>query len=171
MLIKNFLIENKNVLGKFRDNGKKGAKDYWEFSHLVGYVIFPSINWDEGCMTIDKKSKASCVVIYSNLAQPQIVIISYSELKLLGDYTDISNLSKSDQSKINKINSKQGVSSSKIEGFVREQIKIHIESYRRDIDRLCKKWPIRDKFLKAIEKFENNIDQLYILKTDFYEKS
>lgn len=28
---------------------------------------------------------------------------------------------------------------------------------------------MRNKFLKAIKEIENNIDQLYILKTDFYE--
>lgn len=28
---------------------------------------------------------------------------------------------------------------------------------------------MRDKFLKDIEEIENDIDQLYILKTDFYE--
>lgn len=28
---------------------------------------------------------------------------------------------------------------------------------------------MRNKFLKAIKEIENDIDQLYILKTDFYE--
>lgn len=164
MSMKNLLIENKNVLGKFRNNSKIGKSGYWEFCHLVGYVIFPHMSWGEGCMTIDKKCKASCVIVYGDHV-PQVIALSYHELNLLGDYIDISNLPKSD---LSKINSKQKVSSSEIEEFIRERIKIHIESCREDTDKFCDKWPIRDRFLKAIEEIESNMEQLYILKTDFY---
>ena len=163
--MKNPLIENnRETLGKFRDSGKKGKGGYWEFCHLVGYVIFPSMNWGEGCMTIDKKCKASCVIVYGNHV-PQVITLSYHELKQLGDYTDLSNISNSDQS---KINSRQKVSGSEIEDFIRGRIKIYIESCKENIDKFCTKWPIRDRFLKAIEEIENNMEQLYILKTDFY---
>lgn len=164
MSIMNPLIKNKNILGKFRESGKKSVDGYWEFHHLVGFIIFPSMNWDEGCMTIDKKSEASCVIVYGDHV-PQVITLSYHELKLLGDYTDISNISNYD---LLKINSKQKVSRYEIEDFIRGRIITYIESCKEDIDKFCTKWPIRDRFLKAIEEIENNMEQLYILKTDFY---
>lgn len=166
MLVKNLPTERINALGKFRNSGISGAGGYWNFSHLVGYVVFPLMNWDKGCMTIDEsRSEAFCVVVYSKRVPP-VITLSFSELKMLDNYTDISNLPKSDSL---KINSQQKVYRSVIEEFIRERIKIYIESCREDTYKFCNKWPMRSRFLKAIEDIENNIDQLYILKTDFYE--
>ena len=148
----------------FRNSSKIGKEGYWEFSHLVGYIIFPSIDWNKGCMAMNERDIAACVVVYSEHVS-QLFTLSYYELKMLDDYTDISNLSKSD---LSKISSKQKVSSSEIEEFVRDRIKVYIESCREDTDKFCNKWPMRSRFLKAIEEIEDNIDQLYILKTDFY---
>jgi hypothetical protein len=142
-----------------------GAGGYWNFSHLVGYIVFPSMNWDKGCMTIDERSEALCVVVYSDRVPP-VITLSFSELKMLDDYTDISNLSKSD---LLKINNQQKVYRSMIEELIRERIKIYIETCREDTYKFCNKWVMRNKFLKAIKEIENNIDQFYTLKTDFYE--
>lgn len=117
--MKNLPVERINALGKFRDSGISGDSEYWEFSHLVGYIIFPSMDWEKGCMTVDKKGEAACVVVYSDHVT-QVITLSSSELKLLGYYTDISNLSKSDQL---KINNKQKVYRSVIEEFMRGRIK------------------------------------------------
>lgn len=165
MLMKNLPVERINALGKFRNSGVAGAGGYWNFSHLVGYIVFPSMNWDKGCMTIDERSEALCVVVYSDRVPP-VITLSISELKMLDDYTDISNLSKSD---LLKINNQQKVYRSIIEEFIRELIKINIESCREDTYKFCDKWVMRNKFLKAIKEIENNIDQFYTLKTDFYE--
>ena len=165
MLMKNLPVERINALGKFRNSGVAGAGGYWNFSHLVGYIVFPSMNWDKGCMTIDERSEALCVVVYSDRVPP-VITLSFSELKMLDDYTDISNLSKSD---LLKINNQQKVYRSIIEEFIRERIKIYIESCREDTYKFCDKWVMRNKFLKAIKEIENNIDQFYTLKTDFYE--
>ena len=165
MLMKNLPVERINALGKFRDSGVAGAGGYWNFSHLVGYVVFPLMDWDKGCITINERSEALCVVVYSDRVPP-VITLSFSELKLLDNYTDISNLPKSD---LLKINSQQKVYRSIIEEFVRERINIYIESCREDTYKFCDKWVMRNKFLKAIKEIENDIDQLYILKTDFYE--
>lgn len=165
MLMKNLPVERINALGKFRNSGVAGAGGYWNFSHLVGYIVFPLMNWDKGCITVNKRSEAFCVVVYSDHVPP-VITLNFSELKLLGYYTDISNLSKSDQL---KINSQQKVSSSVIGEFIRERIKIYIESCREDTYKYYNKWVMRNKFLKDIEEIENNIDQFYTLKTDFYE--
>lgn len=116
-------------------------------------------------MTIDERSEALCVVVYSDRVPP-VITLSFSELKMLDDYTDISNLSKSD---LLRINNQQKVYRSIIEEFIRERIKIYIESCREDTYKFCDKWVMRNKFLKAIKEIENNIDQFYTLKTDFYE--
>ena len=165
MLMKNLPVERINALGKFRNSGVAGAGGYWNFSHLVGYIVFPSMNWDKGCMTIDERSEALCVVVYSDRVPP-VITLSFSELKMLDDYTDISNLSKSD---LLKINNQQKVYRSMIEELIRERIKIYIETCREDTYKFCNKWVMRNKFLKAIKEIENNIDQFYTLKTDFYE--
>jgi len=163
--MKNLPVERINALGKFRNSGVAGAGGYWNFSHLVGYIVFPSMNWDKGCMTIDERSEALCVVVYSDRVPP-VITLSFSELKMLDDYTDISNLSKSD---LLKINNQQKVYRSMIEELIRERIKIYIETCREDTYKFCNKWVMRNKFLKAIKEIENNIDQFYTLKTDFYE--
>lgn len=56
--MKNQLLENREALGKFRDNSKTtktGEDGYWEFFHLVGYAVFPSIDWGKCCVTIEEK--------------------------------------------------------------------------------------------------------------------
>lgn len=132
----------------FRNSSKIGESGYWEFNHLVGYVIFPSMNWDEGCMTMNERGVTACVVVYSDHIPP-LTTLSYYELKMLDDYTDISNLSKSD---LLKINSLQKIDRSKIEGFIRGRIKTYIETCREDTYKFCNKWPMRSRFLKAIEE-------------------
>ena len=42
---------------------------------------------------------------------------------------------------------------------------------KRRINQICKKWPHKEECLKVLGNIEDNIDQLYILKTDFYERS
>lgn len=127
MLMKNLPVERINALGKFRDSGVAGAGGYWNFSHLVGYVVFPLMDWDKGCITINERSEALCVVVYSDRVPP-VITLSFSELKLLDNYTDISNLPKSD---LLKINSQQKVYRSIIEEFVRERINIYRVLQRR----------------------------------------
>ena len=170
--MKNQLLENREALGKFRDNSKTtetGEDGYWEFFHLVGYAVFPSMNWGQGKITIDKNDVCACVVVYNDLMQSQKVILSFYELKQLNDYVDFSSLSEPDKSKISK--DKLRFSRSEIERFLRDRLESHIYSCRTaNTNIFCKKWPQRDKFLKTLKDLENNIDQLYILKTDFYEK-
>ena len=90
--MKNQLLENREALGKFRDNSKTtetGEDGYWEFFHLVGYAVFPSMNWGQGKITIDKNDVCACVVVYNDLMQSQKVILSFYELKQLNDYVDL----------------------------------------------------------------------------------
>lgn len=164
------IIENRVALGKFRDNSKTtetGEEGYWEFFHLVGYAVFPSIDWRQCSVTVDEKNVAACIVAYRNIIGSQKFILSAHELSLEGYYVDINSLSESDKLKIN--NDKCMISKSDIEHFVRSRIDSYINILQRvDVNMFCNKWPQRKKCLEMLKDMRNNIDQLYILKTDFY---
>ena len=168
--MKNQLLENREALGKFRDNSKTtetGEDGYWEFFHLVGYAVFPSIDWRQCSVTIDKNDVCACVVVYNDLMQSQKVILSFYELKQLNDYVDFSSLSEPDKLKISK--DKLRFSRSEIERFLRDRLESHIYSCRTaNTNIFCKKWPQREEYLKELRDIEDNMDQLYILRTDFY---
>lgn len=172
MSIKNQLLENRKALGKFRDNSKTtetGEDGYWEFFHLVGYAVFPSIDWRQCSVTMGEENVAACIVVYNSIMRSQKFMLSAYELNQEDNYVDISSLSESDKLKIS--NDKLRFSRSEIERFLRDRLESHIYSCRTaNTNIFCKKWPQRDKFLKTLKDLENNIDQLYILKTDFYEK-
>lgn len=172
MSIKNQLLENRKALGKFRNNSKTtetGEDGYWEFFHLVGYAVFPSIDWRQCSVTMDEKNVAACIVVYNNIMRSQKFMLSSYELNQEDSYVDISSLSESDKLKIS--NDKCTISKSDLEHFVRDRLDSHINSCKTNTNIFCKKWPQRDKFLETLKDFENNIDQFYILETDFYEKS
>lgn len=169
MSIKNQLLENREALGKFRDNSKIGEDGYWEFFHLVGYAVFPSIDWEKCCVTIEEKNIAACIVVYNNIMKSQKFILSAYELELEDSYVDISSLSESDNLKIS--NDRCIISKSDIESFIRERIDSHINTLQElDVNMFCNKWPQREKCLEILGDMRNNIEQLYKLRTDFYEK-
>lgn len=168
--MKNQLLENREALGKFRNNSKIGEDGYWEFFHLVGYAVFPSIDWEKCCVTIEEKNIAACIVVYNNIMKSQKFILSAHELELEDSYVDISSLSESDKLKIS--NDRCIISKSDIESFIRERIDSYINTLQElDVNMFCNKWPQRDKCLEMLRDMRNNMDQLYILKTDFYERS
>lgn len=172
MSIKNQLLENRKALGKFRDNSKTtetGEDGYWEFFHLVGYAVFPSIDWRQCSVTMGEENVAACIVVYNNIMRLQKFMLSAYELNQEDNYVDISSLSESDKLKIS--NDKCMISKSDLEHFVRGRIDSYINKLQRvDVNMFCNKWPQRKKCLEMLGDMRNNIDQLYILRTDFYEK-
>ena len=166
------LVENREALGKFRDNSKTtetGEEGYWEFFHLVGYAVFPSIDWRQCSVTMDEKNVAACIVVYNNIMRSQKFILSAHELNQEDSYVDISSLSESDKLKIS--NEMCNTSKSDIEHFVKYRIDSYINTLQElDVNIFCTKWPQRKKCLEMLGDMRNNIDQLYKLRTDFYEK-
>lgn len=166
------LVENRKALGKFRDNSKTtetGEEGYWEFFHLVGYAVFPSIDWRQCSVTMDEKNVAACIVVYNNIMRSQKFILSAHELNQEDSYVDINSLSESDKLK----NSNEMCNTSKldIESFIRGRIDSYINTLQKlDVNMFCNKWPQREKCLEMLGDMRNNIDQLYTLRTDFYEK-
>lgn len=99
----------------------------------------------------------------------QKFILSAHELELEDSYVDISSLFESDKLKIS--NNRCMISKSDIENFIRGRIDSYIDTLQElDVNMFCKKWPQRDKCLEMLGDMRNNIDQLYKLRTDFYEK-
>lgn len=166
------LVENRYALGKFRDNSKTtetGEDGYWEFFHLVGYAVFPSIDWEKYCVTIEEKNLGACIVVYNNIMKSQKFILSAHELELEDNYVDINSLSESDKLRIS--NDRCMISKSDIESFIRGRIDSYINTLQElDVNMFCNKWPQREKCLEMLGDMRYNIEQLYILKTDFYER-
>lgn len=170
--MKNQLLENREALGKFRDNSKTtetGEDGYWEFFHIVGYAVFPSIDCEKCCVIIEEKNIAACIVVYNNIMKSQKFILSAHELELEDSYVDISSLSEYNKLKIS--NDRCMISKSDIESFVRGRIDLYINTLQElDVNMFCNKWPQREKCLEILGDMRNNIEQLYKLRTDFYEK-
>ena len=62
------------------------------------------------------------------------------------------------------------VSKKDIDDFLLKALINSIGNSKRRIDWICKKWPQKEECLEMLRGIEDNIDQLYILKTDFYER-
>ena len=108
-------------------------------------------------------------MVYNNIMKSQKFILSAHELELEDSYVDISSLSESDNLKIS--NDRCIISKSDVESFIRERIDSYINTLQElDVNMFCNKWPQREKCLEILGDMRNNIEQLYKLRTDFYEK-
>lgn len=57
----------------------------------------------------------------------------------------------------------------KCQDYLVDKVESHIYSCRTaNTNIFCKKWPQREEYLKELRDIEDNMDQLYILRTDFY---
>lgn len=83
-------------------------------------------------------------------------------------YSNYNELSEADKTIIES--NRNNVGKKDIEGCLLTTLINSISECKTEINRLCKKWPQRNECLKMLWEIENNIDQLYILKTDFYER-
>ncbi len=158
-----FSKEDIDGLGKFKvDNYRE------EIINLIGYLVLPAIrNGRE--IVVNYEDLIGIFVIYSNGEKPRLGFRDDTEGLVSRYYFNYNMLSMSEKAIIES--DRNYVSKKDIDDFLLKALIDSIGYSKRRINQICKKWPHKEECLKVLGNIEDNIDQLYILKTDFYERS
>ena len=158
-----FSKEDIDRLGKFKvDNYRE------EIINLIGYLVLPAIRND--CeLVVNYEDLIGIFVIYSNREKPRLGFRDDTEDLVSRYYFNYNRLSMADKAIIDS--DRNSVDKRDIDDFLLKALIDSIGYSKRRINKAYKKWPQREECLRELRDIEDNIDQLYILKTDFYERS
>ena len=148
-------------LGKFKVNNS----NHRELLNLVGYYIPIAIRDGQG-IVIDENNLVGIFVVYDELKGPRLAFIDDEEDIINNNYTDYVNLSRAHKTIINSYS--DYITKDDIESFILAQLCKSIDYNKTRIGWICKKWVQKNKMLKDLKEVEDNIDQTYILRTNFY---
>jgi hypothetical protein len=158
-----FSKEDIDGLGKFKvDNYRE------EIINLIGYLVLPAIRNDRE-IVVNYEDLIGIFVIYSNGEKPRLGFRDGTEDLVSRYYFNYNMLSMAEKAIIES--DRNYVSKKDIDDFLLKALIDSIGYSKRRINQICKKWPHKEECLKVLGNIEDNIDQLYILKTDFYERS
>lgn len=133
-------------LGKFKVNNI----NHRELLNLVGYYIPIAIRDGQG-IVIDENNLVGIFVVYDELKGPRLEFMYDEEDPIDNNYTDYVNLSRAHKTIINSYS--DYITKNDIENFI--------------LTELCKVIDY-SKIIKDLKGVEDNIDQTYILRTNFY---
>ena len=148
-------------LGKFKVNNS----NHRELLNLVGYYIPIAIRDGQG-IVIDENNLVGIFVVYDELKGPRLAFIDDEEDITNNNYTDYVNLSRAHKTIINSYS--DYITKDDIESFILAQLCKSIDYNKTRIGWICKKGVQKNKMLKELKEVEDNIDQTYILRTNFY---
>lgn len=158
-----FSKEDIDGLGKFKvDNYRE------EIINLIGYLVLPAIRNDRE-LVVNYEDLIGIFVIYSNGEKPRLGFRDDTEDLVSRYYFNYNMLSMAEKAIIES--DRNYVSKKDIDDFLLKALINSIGNSKRRINQICKKWPQKEECLEMLRGIEDNIDQLYILKTDFYERS
>lgn len=158
-----FSKEDIDRLGKFKvDNYRE------EIINLIGYLVLPAIRNDRE-LVVNYEDLIGIFVIYSNRGKPRLGFRDDTEDLVSRYYFNYNRLSMADKAIIDS--DRNSVDKRDIDDFLLKALIDSIGYSKRRINQICKKWPHKEECLEMLRGIEDNIDQLYILKTDFYERS
>lgn len=149
-------------LGKFKVGESR------EILNLIGYLVLPEL-LDDREIVVNYEDLIGIFVIYSNGEKPRLGFRDDTEDLVSRYYFNYNMLSMAEKAIIES--DRNYVSKKDIDDFLLKALINSIGNSKRRIDWVCKKWPHKEECLKVLGNIEDNIDQLYILKTDFYERS
>lgn len=148
-------------LGKFKVNNS----NHRELLNLVGYYIPIAIRDGQG-IVIDENNLVGIFVVYDELKGPRLEFMYDEEDPIDNNYTDYVNLSRAHKTIISSYSNY--ITKDDIESFILAQLCKSIDYNKTRIGWICKKWVQKNKMLKDLKEVEDNIDQTYILRTNFY---
>lgn len=158
-----FSKEDIDGLGKFKvDNYRE------EIINLIGYLVLPAIRNDRE-IVVNYEDLIGIFVIYSNGEKPRLGFRDDTKNLVSRYYFNYNMLSMAEKAIIES--DRNYVSKKDIDDFLLKALIDSIGYSKRRINQICKKWPQKEECLEMLRGIEDNIDQLYILKTDFYERS
>lgn len=151
-----------DALGKFKVEGS-GV-----ILNLIGYLVLPEIQDGHKIIIDNEYPIAFFIGYYSNDEKPYLGFRANKEDLVSRNYCDYKELGEADKNIIDS--NKNYINKKDIEDSLQSTLIESINDCKTEINRVCTKWPQRNKYLKVLKEIENNLDQLYILKTDFYER-
>ena len=160
--MKNQLLENREALGKFKVEGS-GV-----ILNLIGYLVLPALR-DDHKIVVDNRHTIAFFVGYCKEERPYLGFRGNEEDLVSRYYSNYNELSEEDKTIIES--NRNYVSKKDIDDCLQKTLIESINECKTEVNKTCIKWPQKEECLKALGEIENNIDQLYILKTDFYERS
>ena len=160
--MKNQLLENREALGKFKVEGR-GV-----ILNLIGYLVLPELLNDHKVI-VDTRYTIAFFVGYCKEERPYLGFRGNEEDLISRYYSNYNELSEEDKTIIES--NRNYVSKKDIEDCLQKTLIESINECKTKINKVYKKWPHREECLKKLRDIEDNIEQLYILKTDFYERS
>lgn len=149
-------------LGKFKVGESR------EILNLIGYLVLPEL-LDDRRVVVDTRYPIAFFVMYTSDKRPCLGFRGNREDLLSKYYSDYNELDREDKTIIES--NRNYVSKKDIEDCLQKTLIESINECRTEINKAYKKWPHKEECLKVLGNIEDNIDQLYILKTDFYERS
>lgn len=150
----------KDGLGKFR------VEAGGVILNLIGYLVLPEPQGDHKII-INNEYPVAFFVAYSNDERPYLGFRGNKEDLMSRYYSDYNELSEVEKTIIDS--NKNYINKKDIENSLQKTLIESINDCKTEIDKVCIKWPKRDECLKTLKEIEDNMEQLYILKTDFYE--
>lgn len=148
-------------LGKFKVGESR------EILNLIGYLVLPEL-LDDRRVVVDTRYPIAFFVMYTSDKRPCLGFRGNREDLLSKYYSDYNELDREDKTIIES--NRNYVSKKDIEDCLLKSIIESINECRTKINKAYKKWPQKEECLEMLRGIEDNIDQLYILKTDFYER-
>lgn len=148
-------------LGKFKVGESR------EILNLIGYLVLPEL-LDDRRVVVDTRYPIAFFVMYTSDKRPCLGFRDDTEDLVSRYYFNYNMLSMAEKAIIES--DRNYVSKKDIDDFLLKALINSIDNSKRRIDWICKKWPQKEECLEMLRGIEDNIDQLYILKTDFYER-
>lgn len=146
-------------LGKFKVGESR------EILNLIGYLVLPEL-LDDRRVVVDTRYPIAFFVMYTSDKRPCLGFRGNREDLLSKYYSDYNELDREDKTIIES--NRNYVSKKDIEDCLQKTLIESINECRTKISKAYKKWPQREECLRELRDIEDNMDQLYTLRTDFY---
>lgn len=146
-------------LGKFKVGESR------EILNLIGYLVLPEL-LDDRRVVVDTRYPIAFFVMYTSDKRPCLGFRGNREDLLSKYYSDYNELDREDKTIIES--NRNYVSKKDIKDCLQKTLIESINECRTEINKAYKKWPQREEYLKELRDIEDNMDQLYKLRTDFY---
>lgn len=157
----NFNREKINNLGKFKVEGRGVILS------LIGYLVLPEL-LDDHKVVVDTRYTIAFFVGYCKEERPYLGFRGNEEDLISRYYSNYNELDRKDKAIIES--NRKYINKKDIEDCLQKTLIDSINECRTKINKTYKKWPHKEECLRVLRDIEDNIDQLYILKTDFYER-
>ena len=144
-----------DTLGKFKVEGN-GV-----ILNLIGYLVLPEFQYDHKII-IDNEYPIAFFIGYSNDERPYLGFRANKEDLVSRNYCDYKELGETNKTIIDS--NKNHINKKDIEDSLQSTLIESINDCKTEINKVCTKWPQRNKYLKVLKEIEESKDKLLLEK-------